>query len=77
MSRPFRRYCFGLAERLGMSLKELYKTHSGDEIMEWMAYDLTNSEDFKAECKKEKELEESRNMDMEEKQRLFAAHFAR
>ena len=33
-----------------------------EEVMEYVAFDMTNSEDFRAKVKREQELEESRKL---------------
>lgn len=75
MRRPFRRYCYSLAEKLNMPLKTLQETLNNNEITEWMAYDLTKDEVFIEGYKKEQQVENSKQMTAEQKQKLFAAHF--
>ena len=59
MTQPFRRYCFILAERLGMTVKRLLKESSSAEISEWMAFDLHSTEEFKTRYEKEKQQQSS------------------
>jgi len=66
MSHPFKRYCFVLAERLSKSINEIM-SYSSAELSGWMAYDLTNDERWSSEYEKEKELEMSRSMTMEDR----------
>lgn len=75
MRRHFRRYCFSLAERLRMSVKELLDKLDSDEISEWMAYDLTNNPEWRAKWDKDLELEHSKNMTSEEKLNAFKRLF--
>lgn len=70
MDRPFRRFCFVLAEKLGMSVKQVLALESA-EITEWMSYCLTQNEKWIEEFKKEKELEAFNELTPEEK----AAHY--
>jgi len=65
MSRPFRRYCFTLGIKLGKSLKEIMELDSS-EIMEWMAYDLSETEGFyeKWEVEKTKDLTHEQQAEM-------------
>lgn len=74
MNRPFRRFCFALAEKLGMSVKQVMKLESA-EITEWMGYCLTQNESWMAEFKKERELEEFRNLPPEEQAAKFKQAF--
>lgn len=56
MGRPLRRYSFALAERLGMTQRELYNRMTAAEIMEWLAYDRTTDPNFIESYMKEEEL---------------------
>ncbi len=67
MHRHFRRYCFRLAEKLKMSVNQVLTTMDSTEITEWMAYDLTCSEEWLKAYEKEKELEASREMSDEQR----------
>ncbi len=72
MCRPFRRYCFGLAERLGvLHPRMLYQILSVDEIMEWMAYDKSIDPDYIKSYKAELEVERTKELDIEERCRLI------
>lgn len=71
MHQHFRRYCFRLADRLKMSVQELLNTLNSAEIAEWMAYDVTCSEEWVENYNKELELEMSRNMSDDEKLQAF------
>lgn len=51
-----------LARRYKLPLKILYTLMDSDEIMQEMAYDMTQSEDFKKKWTKEDQLEESRSL---------------
>lgn len=66
MGRPFRRYCFLLAERFGIPLSELQIKLSSTEIAEWMAYDLTKNEQWQQSYSLQKEQDKQRNMTPEE-----------
>ncbi len=57
MTRQFRRYCFSLAERLGMTVKRLLDTMDSQEISEWMAFDLTNNEEWLKAYNQQREME--------------------
>jgi len=70
MRHPFRRYSFFLAEKLGKSLGEILALN-GKEISEWMAYDLTNDEDWIKKYNTERELERQRSLSNQERARLF------
>lgn len=65
MSRPLRRYHFVMAERLGWTAKQVNKRLTLNELVEWMAFDLTRSNDWIVKYNKQKELEESRRLDRE------------
>ncbi len=75
MGRPFRRYCFHLAERLGMTLGQLQTNMSCIEITEWMAFDRTNNPEWVKEYDLEVELEKSKTMSIQEKVAAFKAMF--
>lgn len=49
MVRHSRRYYFGLAERLGMTVRELLERIDARELSEWMAYDLTQCDKWAEE----------------------------
>jgi len=42
-----------------------------NEVMEYLAFDMTNSEEFRDKVKREKELEESRKLSAEEYAKQF------
>lgn len=71
MDRHFRRYCFYLAERLKMTVKELLQRMDSKELSEWMAYDMTNEKEWSDKYNSDKELEKSRAMSKEEKLAAF------
>lgn len=75
MGRQFRRYCYNLAERLGLSVKELLEKLDSHELSEWMAYDMTNNSEWQAKYAREKELEQSRSMAPEDKLKAFKRLF--
>lgn len=67
MGRPFRMYCMSLVERLGLgSLANLYMQMSSNDIVEWMAYDLTQDNDWRTTYKTNKSLEEQKTQTLEE-----------
>ena len=70
MRRPFKRYCFHLAEKLGRTMTEVMEFGS-DEITEWMAFDLTNSKEWLEKYNSEQEMLRQRNLPNEDKARLL------
>lgn len=46
MDLPLRRYCFKLAEKLGMTHSRLIQEMSYSEVLEWAAYDLTKDDEW-------------------------------
>lgn len=67
MGRPFRMYCMSLVERLGLgSLANLYMQMSSNDIVEWMAYDLTQDTDWRTAYKTNKSLEDQKTQTLEE-----------
>lgn len=56
-----------LAEKLGMSVKRLLTEMDSNEIAEWMAFDLSRTEEFQERWEKEK----SKNLSDQE----YAARF--
>jgi len=65
-----------LAEKLGLPLSTIMAMPS-DEISGWMAYDLSNTEAWRTEYDKEKELERQRAMSAEEKAEQFRRLFGK
>jgi len=61
MARPFRHYCFTLAERLGMSIKTLMTELSSSEISEWMAFDRLKDDDYRESIELKMMTPEQRN----------------
>lgn len=75
MSRHFRRYCFYLADRLKMTVKQLLNELDSGEIAEWMAYDKTCDPKWLEKYNKAQELERSKQMTAEEKLKIFKQIF--
>ncbi len=71
MRRPFLHYCYVLAERCGELDINKILALPNDRIVEWMAFDLTKSEEFQDKLKKEQELEATRQMSGTELAALF------
>lgn len=74
MSRPFRRFCFALAEKLGKSVTEVL-AFSSAELTEWMGYCLTQNDKWLAEYNKQAELEAFNQLSPEEQADKFKAAF--
>lgn len=74
MRRPFRRYCFHLAEKLGKTLKEILALDSS-EITEWMAFDMTLDDEWQKKYKDDLEFERTANISAQEKAELFKKLF--
>lgn len=70
MCRPFRLYCFHLAQKLGRTLKEIQEL-SNNEISEWMAFELTQNPEWKIKYNEELEKNRQSNLTMEQKAKLF------
>lgn len=70
MGRPFRRYCFYLAEKLGKGLDEVLSMSSA-ELSGWMAFDLTNDEEWSKKYEAEEQAARQKNMSNQEKAKLF------
>ena len=75
MRRPFRRYSYHLAERLGYSLRRLYSEMSSTDILEWMAYDKTSNPDWVKKYERDLELEKSKEMSVEDRVAAFKQMF--
>lgn len=75
MCRPYRRFCFHLAERLGRTVQQLQNELTGNEITEWMAFDLTCKDDWVKKYQKDIELEKSKEMSAKERVSAFKALF--
>jgi len=76
MRRPFRKYCFMLAERLHKPLDEIMSMDVVD-IMEWMAFDRTQNEDWQKSYERELQLEKSRQLTPQQRCNAFKAAFRR
>ncbi len=65
-----------LVERLGYkTLNELFSYMDNNEIMEWYAYDLTQSRDWRKEYNKQILLEKQKNQTFEEEADLIKEMF--
>lgn len=73
MHQHFRRYCFHLAEKLGMSVQNILSTMSSSEISEWMAYDLTCSDEWSKNYERNLEREKSKQLSKEQTLAAFKA----
>jgi len=62
---------FVLSERFGIPVSTLANSMTVNEVMEYLAFDMTNSEEFRDKVKREKELEESRKLSAEEYAKQF------
>lgn len=71
MRRPFLHYCMTLADRWGWHIKEVMERYSPSQLMEWMAWDLTQSEVFQEKFKKDSQLEATRQMDGTDLAKMF------
>ena len=56
-----------------MTVQTLMSTMDSREITEWMAYDMTCSEEWQEKHKREAQLEASRQMSDEDKLKAFKA----
>ncbi len=52
MQHSFEHYTFRLAEKLGWSQRVLVQSMSAEEIIDWMAFELTNSPEFRDKIEK-------------------------
>ncbi len=76
MGRPFRVYAMSLVERLGLgTLDNLYASMSNNDIVEWMAYDLTQSDKWREAYAANKDLEEQKLYDREEEAKRMIEMF--
>ncbi len=76
MGRPFRMYCMSLVERLGLgTLANLYMQMSSNDIVDWMAYDLTQDLDWRKSYKANKSMEEQKTQTLEEEAERMKAMF--
>jgi hypothetical protein len=74
MERPYRRYCMSLVERLGYrKLEYLWADYTSNEVMEWLAYDMTMSNDFIEKHNKE---QQSKEITPQEQEAAVKAMFA-
>lgn len=73
MHQHFRRYCFHLAEKLGMTVQTLLKSMDSAEIAEWMAYDTTCSTEWQEKYNAKLELERSKELSDQETLLAFKA----
>lgn len=76
MGRPFRTYSMSLVERLGFqTLANLYANMSNNDIVEWMAYDFTQSDKWRETYTKEQDIETQKLYDREEEARRMTEMF--
>ncbi len=67
MGRPFRTYSMSLVERLGFqTLDNLYAHMSSNDIVEWMAYDFTQSDKWREKFSKDLDIETQQKYSREE-----------
>ncbi len=67
MGRPFRVYSMSLVERLGLgTISNLYSHMSNNDIVEWMAYDLTQDNGWREQYYKMKDIEEQKVQSLED-----------
>lgn len=56
----------GLAERLGMTVRQVLANTTSAELTEWMAYELLKNSEFVEKMNKEKELEKFNELTKEQ-----------
>ncbi len=67
-----------LVERLGFgTINNLYAHMSSNDIVEWMAYDLTQNTSWAEGYKADKDLKEQRQRTLEEETEAMKAMFSR
>ncbi len=67
MGRPFRTYCMSLVERLGLgTLANLYMQMSSNDIVDWMAYDLTQDTEWRKSYNDARLMQEQKTQTLEE-----------
>ena len=71
MNCHFRRYCFHLASKLRMTVRQLMSNLDSGEISEWMANDMTQSDEWLESYNKDLELQKSKEMDDNQKLEAF------
>jgi len=71
MQRPWRRYCIALSLRLHIPINDLLNRLDAADIAEYIAYDLTQSEEWQAKWERQQQLEASRNMTPEQFKAAF------
>lgn len=74
MSRPFRRFCFSIAEKLGKDIDEVLEWDS-TKLIEWAAYYKTQDEEWVKNFEEQRQLEEQRGATPEEKAQRMRAFF--
>lgn len=65
MRRPLRRFCYSLAEKLGVSVQTVFNMSSA-EVSEWSAFYLTQNDKWLAGYHKEIEFERQAALTPEE-----------
>lgn len=71
MSRPFRLYSMSLARRYKIPVKYLYTLLNSNDIVEEMAYDMTQNDEYKKKWAREKELAASRKLTKDQRLAAF------
>ncbi len=69
-------YSMALVERLGFgTLDNLYSHMTSNDIIEWMAYDMTQNDTWYSKYKKEKDMENQKTQSLEEEAQRMKAMF--
>lgn len=71
MRRPFRRYAIGLSLRLGMPVNQLLDVMDSADFADYIAFDITQDDEWMTRFKKKQELEAHRALSPEEKSAAF------
>ena len=75
MGRPYRRFCFQLAEKIKMSVERLVDELSAAEIYEWMGYFLTQDEKFNEKYTKLAEKQKQSEMSDDDRANMVVNMF--
>lgn len=70
MRRPYKRYLYGLSHKLGIDI-DVISSWSVRKIAEYMAYDLTLSDEWRKKAKAESEKDRQAEMTEEERAEMF------
>lgn len=75
LKHPLEHFTFVLAKNLGKTRQEIMAGMDANEIVNWMAYEMTCDSDFREKVKKELALERSAQLSKEQRAKAIKSMF--